>query len=229
MPILASDVIEWEFEDAELGEQRTNFLKLTKHPNEFKDYCARLLNGEKHRTSEDGQKQYCAHRAGHDTDHVGEGACRRHGGMAGRFSKHGKYAPVNEHRLYNRVVQYAQRDRPQLMDLTFELAATRVLIEEIVQHFPEPDDDNMLEYFSAIDRLQSMVGTVGSLLEKISRVEARSVLTAGEVMLLKAKIEAVLMRYIPDAQMRQLAFLDLENSIPSQQQIEAKTTIIEGK
>lgn len=153
---------------------------------------------------------YCARTAGQGTDHVGSGACSKHGGVNNATAvtkiKTGRNAVATRNRLAVDVDLYLQRDRKDLLDLTKEFATLRAVLDEYMDWFPDPSADN---YYSAIDRLQSVVGTLGSLVDKMSKVENRNTLTIAQVMYLRATIVDIFMKYINDPDMRDRAVKEL--------------------
>jgi hypothetical protein len=156
------------------------------------------------------QGMYCARHAGQGTDHVGTGACSKHGGLNNATAvtkiKTGKNAVSTRNRLAADVDLYLQQDRKKLLDLTREFALLRAVLDEYMTQFPEPGQDG---YGYAIDRLQSVVGTLGTLVDKMSKVENRNTLTIAQVMYLRATIVDIFMKYIEDPSMRERAVKEL--------------------
>lgn len=152
----------------------------------------------------------CTNTAGKWTDHVGSGACKKHGGANDQYSvtkiKTGKNASSTKNRLAADIALYLNKDRKDLLDLTREFATLRAVLDEYMDNFPNPMSDN---YFAAIDRLQSVVGTLGSLVDKMSKVENRSTLTTAQVLYLRATVVDLFMKYLPDPDMRTRAVKEL--------------------
>lgn len=154
----------------------------------------------------------CSQEAGFGTWHSGAGACRYHGGLAGRNVKTGKNAPVSRSHLAKKINDYIETgDRDSMLDMTYELAAMRVLFQEVVDHFPSPDEQG---YSGNVQRLISMVTATGSLLDKISRIQSRNNITAAQVMLLRVTIAEILVKYVPDVGKREMAMKELMDMIP---------------
>lgn len=145
----------------------------------------RLTNGSGNR---------CANHAGKGTWHVGTGACRKHGGNAGRPPTTGKHAVMAQHRLAGTIQEYMDGDHGELMDLSKELATIRALFAEFMEEFPEPYDDR---YGIQLQRATAMIQATGSLVEKISRIEARNTLTASQVLYLRVVMADILMKFVP--------------------------------
>lgn len=156
--------------------------------------------------------KWCSNPAGKWTDHPGFGACSKHGGLnnvSGAMKiTTGRNAVSTRNRLAADVDIYLQKDRKSLLDLTREFATLRAVLDEYMDWFPDPTADN---YYSAIDRLQSVVGTLGTLVDKMSKVENRSVLTTAQVLYLRATIVDLFIKYISDPIMRDKAVAELAN------------------
>lgn len=153
---------------------------------------------------------YCTRTAGMGTDHVGSGACRKHGGCnnitAATKITTGRNAVSTRNRLAADVDIYLNMDRDKLLDLTSEFALLRAVLDEYMAQFPTPQEDH---YYPAIDRLQSVIGTLGTLVDKMSKISNRSVLTTAQVLYLRATIVDIFMRYIDDPSMRERAVKEL--------------------
>jgi len=151
----------------------------------------------------------CAKSSGFNTWHKGTGACSRHGGATpeGNTIKTGMTSKIRQ-RLAVGIDKYLKLDRAQLLDLTYELATTRAVFEEFLEELPTPDSD---EYGMWFHRFTEIIGTMGSLVEKISKIENRNTLTAAQVLYLRATVADLLMKYIQDPAVRMRAAQELQS------------------
>lgn len=151
----------------------------------------------------------CTNPAGYDTWHLGSGACKFHGGNNSNHPNitNGKTARISKMRLAADIDNYLNKDRATLLDLSYELAASRVMFREFLEErFPDPTSD---EYGIALHRFTEIVGTIGSLVDKISKIENRNTLTAAQVMYLRATVADLLIKYIADPEERERAVREL--------------------
>ncbi len=149
----------------------------------------------------------CSNIAGFKTDHVGTGACAYHGGASKPHGiVTGANARVTKIRLQDQINEYLQMDRDKLMDLSFQLAATRAIFDEFIVRFPDPDDDN---YGINLHRFQGIVGTLSTIVEKISKIDNRNTLTTAQVLYLRATVADILMKYLKDPEVRERAAREL--------------------
>lgn len=148
----------------------------------------------------------CTKAAGAYTWHPGTGACKFHGGEAGRKIVHGRGSVVARKRLKASVEAYLAEDKDVLMDLTRELAVMKALMDEVLEKFPEDDDKS---YNTEIRKLVGLVQATGSLVEKVSKIEARNTLTAAQVLYLRATMIDLFMKWIPEPKDRQRAIDEL--------------------
>jgi hypothetical protein len=150
----------------------------------------------------------CTQQAGWDTSHLGTGACKLHGGCVdGVKITTGKYSRATKMRLNDNIQKYLDGDRNILLSLDYELAATKAVLDEFLEKkFVDTDDDN---YGSSFNKFVEIIGTLGTLVEKISKMETRNTMTAAQVMYLRATVLDLLMKYIPDANMRETAAREL--------------------
>lgn len=163
---------------------------------------------------EDRSGMFCERAAGHNTDHKGQGACRSHGGMNHAMvpfgvTDGGRSVMTVKH-LRAKIDQYVATDRDQLMDLTFELASLRVMFEELIDIFPDPTEREFSLY---LDKAADLVNGIGSLVDRISKVESRNTITANQVLYLRATIADLFAKHITDTHTRELALRDLMNRI----------------
>jgi len=163
----------------------------------------------------EGTGNRCTNTAGKGTWHVGEGACRKHGGNAGRPPTTGKYAFRARERLADRIEYFLEHDYDKLMRLDTELAALKLLILDFIEEFPSPDDK---KFSIAVTRLTAMIQAAGSLVEKISRVESRNALTTQQVLYLRVTMADILMKYVP-VEKRERAIAELAQRVGSSTQL----------
>lgn len=150
----------------------------------------------------------CINPAGYDTWHLGTGACKFHGGANGAASsiKTGAHARIAKMRLSGTIDDYLHLDRDKLLNLDYELAASKAIFDEFMGEFPDMTDD---AYFPALHRFMDIVNLLSNLIEKISRVETRNTLTAAQVLYLRATVADLFMKYIPEPMMREKAAKEL--------------------
>lgn len=212
MPIFESDIIHVTRETKTLGGD-TYWVE---HPNwkgEERALCYRKTkNVEGYPTPEPGSR--CANLAGNRTWHKGEGACSRHGGSRGVNGKtitNGKGAKTARRHLKRRIDEYIETgDREELLDLTYELAALRVLFQEVVEQFPDPKDK---KYSIQVNRAVTMIQATGALVEKMSRIEARNNITTAQVIYLRVVVADILAKYITDISARERAVKELMSRV----------------
>lgn len=147
----------------------------------------------------------CAREAGFGTWHRGTGACRWCGGNAGRKPSTGRQSKMARIRLGTEIQEYLDGNMQTLFDLRFELATVKAMFAEFMEGFPEPEDK---DYGINLQRAQQLVGTIGTLMDKMSKVESRDTLTISQVLYTKAVVADILMRYVPEGQ-RERAVADL--------------------
>lgn len=73
----------------------------------------------------------CGLPAGHGTDHVGEGRCRRHGGATP--VKHGRYSTITRPRIAELVAQFAADPEP--LNIRSELDLLRALTLDFIERY----------------------------------------------------------------------------------------------
>jgi len=168
--------------------------------------CYRTLTGKDTR----GQGLRCNRVAGLGTDHYGVGACKLHGGNTNLASiiKTGKGAIVTRNVLQDKIDEFLTGDMSDLSDLSLELAGMRAIFHEFLENFPQISDDN---YGIALSRASKLVAAIGTLLEKISKIEARNTLTAAQALYLQATVADILLKNIADPIARERAVKELTN------------------
>jgi hypothetical protein len=183
---------------------------------DVKEYpvCFRIINNKE--KNPDGLLR-CANPAGHNTDHPGTGACSVHGGVLAnvdnviKFIKNGRSAYVTRASLSGKIERYLNEDAEQLFDLSKELAALRAIFEEVIEKMAEPTDP--LKYGDDVFRIVNLVGTIGTLVEKISRINSRNTLTSAQVLYLRATVADILVKYIRDPNDREQAVKELTSRV----------------
>lgn len=149
----------------------------------------------------------CTHPAGYRTDHPHTGACRFHGGATKTPTiTTGMYAVQTRKRLDENIQAYLNKSRNELLDLTQHLAATRAIFDEFINNFPDPTNDDYGVWFA---RFNSLIATLGTLVEKISRIDSRNTLTAAQVLYLRAVMIDVLLKYIPEPDSREMVIREI--------------------
>lgn len=171
----------------------------------------------------------CERDAGWRTDHPGEGACRTHGGMGGRNNAiNGNRSEKSAKHMRSRIEDYISNDQNQLMDLSFELGALRVMFQDMIDMFPDPESDDYTIY---VARTLKMITAAGSLVDKISKIENRNTITINQVLYVRALIANMFMKYIPDPDMRERAIKELAASIPTtvgEEVVDRPRILVEG-
>lgn len=210
--IRSSDVLTHEVDAGTLGGD-THWIETTKWQGELHAVCFRPV-----RNKETGAGGRCSNVAGYGTDHVGTGACKFHGGdtLKNVAISHGQYAYKTRMALKDRIDAYVDGpDSKKLYDLTYELAAMRVLFQQTINQFPEEGSEDYERNFGiSARRAMEMIQATGSLVDKISRIESRNALTAAQVLYLRTRLADILVRYIKDPELRQRAIEDLALAIP---------------
>lgn len=128
--------------------------------------------------------------------------CRMHGGASpGRPVIHGRYSLAHRAALADKMRAFLEDPRPG--DLSHELALMRALLADFLDRFPTGQPLPAKE----IERIMAMIAEVSRLVERISRIQNATALTAAEVRLLEAVLADLLTRYLDDPTKR-LRFLD---------------------
>ena len=153
----------------------------------------------------------CTLPAGYRTDHVGQGACSRHGGTTKRLTiTNGVTAVKTRMRLADKIDNYLHMSRDELLDLTQHLAATRAIFDEFMDEFPNPNDNNYGTWFA---RFNTLITTLSTLVDKISRIDSRNTLTAAQVLYLRATMVDILMKYIGNPDDRERAIREIASRL----------------
>jgi len=97
------------------------------------------------------RNKYCKQRAGHRTDHPGEGRCAWHG--KGGVLKHGRYSTVSRKSLREHLVRIKEESADRT-DLTEEVDMLRAIAADFVDRYEEIVDAllnwNSTEYADAV-------------------------------------------------------------------------------
>jgi hypothetical protein len=169
--------------------------------------CMRQIPGRNH------AGDLCMQLAGFDTWHQGTGACSKHDKTK---DKPGNAPKEREHSYGNRlktaINEYLTKDKTSLMDLTKELAATRAIMDYMLENF-DPDDVENFKFDVWLRHFTGTIGALSNLVERISRVDNRNALTAAEVLFIKATMVDLFMKYIPDPTAREQAAKELASRI----------------
>lgn len=109
-------------------------------------------------------------------------------------------------RLEDRIDNFLD-DRENLLDLSQELATARAMFEEFIEKVqPDPDSD---DYGIHLARTIKLVSTIGTLVDKISKVQSRNALSAAHVLYVRAAIADLFVKWISDPDDREAAIQDL--------------------
>jgi len=127
--------------------------------------------------------------------------------------------------LANKIEEYQEVDKEQLFDITYELATVRAIFRELVKNISDYDDDT---FGKDLFRITQLVGTIGTLVDKISSIEARNTLTISQVLYFRTVIADILLKYVTDPDMRQLAAQELVQRVGSKKEY-ARIDIIDAK
>lgn len=202
MSVSVNDIVQLEVEEGTAG-GKTNRAVLRGRGESLKAYCLRPIFNQ--------PDLRCTSPAGYRTSHLGTGACNRHGGADRTPTmSNGMQAYATKNRLKAQIDKYLELDRGQLLDMTRELAFMKAMLEEQMERFPDPEDENYAMWFH---RATELIGTMGTLVDKISRTDSRNTLTAAQVLYLKVTMADILMKYIVDPAMRQRATIELANRV----------------
>jgi len=129
----------------------------------------------------------CQHEAGWATDHVGEGRCKLHGGINKSSIKTGRYAKAAHGRLGKKIREHLNDPNP--LDLTSELAILRARVDFIAEQI---DDQNTLPTADQSAAIVAVVSGIQRLVDTISKVQTRELLTSNESLYLLVTLADVL-------------------------------------
>lgn len=210
MPVRLSEILHKTVEKGTLGGD-TFWIEHPDWQGEERALCLRKVSRRNMKRNHLPPDSRCAREAGWGTWHIGEGACKTHGGSDKRTDpsriKNGKRAPASRNELKRRIDAYIEDgDRDTMLDLTYELGALRVLFEELIAYFPDPTDE---KYTIQVNRAVTMIQATGSLVDKISKIQSRNNITAAQVMYLRAVVADILAKYLTDPDYRERAVKEL--------------------
>ena len=207
MSIPESEILHKTTEKGTLGGD-TYWIEHPEWAGEERALCFRKISRTSMEKGDLPRDSRCAREAGWGTWHIGEGACKTHGGTDKRArAKNGQNSIASQNELKSRINAYIESgDRDSMLDLTYELAALRVLFQELVEHFPDPTDKS---YTIQVSRAVTMIQATGSLVDKISRIQSRNNITAAQVMYLRAVVADILAKYLTDPDYRERAVKEL--------------------
>lgn len=130
--------------------------------------------------NEQAKSAYCSLGAGWGTDHVGSGACRKHGGN--NPIKHGRYSDIAREKLGERHDRW--RSDPELATIDGEVAILRGLMERQIEGDASPAEvaDMAERVVKAVDVLLKhkakfgiTIETFNSLMEQMGMIVERHV------------------------------------------------------
>jgi hypothetical protein len=133
------------------------------------------------------RRKYCRNRAGTRTSHPGVGRCWVHGGKDDDHVKHGL------HRRYQfktdaraRKLEHHAAD-PTPLDLSAELALSRVLLQEWLERENTDEADGI-----------KLVGEVTRIVERIESIDAKNHITYAQLKRFLWGVSQVLEHYVTD-------------------------------
>jgi hypothetical protein len=192
---------------------RTYFVILPDKPE--KALCMRTMH------KKGGQS--CTNPAGYGTDHPGTGACKYHGGcVTGQaVITTGNYAIVTRSRLAEKIDEYLSKDRAQLLDMTGEFAALKVIFNEVLDKAPDPnakleitDGGVIIDHYGRwLNQIQKLLSTMGTLVEKITQADSRNTLTAAQVVFFKTVVADILIKHLSEPADRERAVKELTSRL----------------
>jgi len=168
--------------------------------------CLRPIKGRGH------TGDLCMEIAGDNTWHQGTGACIKHDTAVDATAPKKEREHSYGNRLKTAINEYLTKDKTSLMDLTKELAATRAIMDYMLENF-DPDDVENFKFDVWLRHFTGTIGALSNLVERISRVDNRNALTAAEVLFIKATMVDLFMKYIPDPTAREQAAKELASRI----------------
>jgi len=172
-----------------------------------KKHKRKLYKCNRKTSTEDAKEDKCNKYAGWRTDHTGTGACYLHGGTAGRKATIAdrRQSFMARYRLQDKIDVLLQ-DTEALLDLSTELAAAKAIAQELIETFPEREDDHFTIHLA---RFTNVLKTLANVTDKISLIQSRQALTAAQVMYVRAAIVDVFVKHIKDPTEREHAVKDL--------------------
>lgn len=211
MAISKEDCTSIEIEDGTIGGS-TYYVRHPKWNNEERAICCRPV---KNIPGYDRANMFCERAAGWRTDHEGEGSCRTHGGShssRGRQYSTGERSVATKKHLKKRVDDFIEKDKNDLMNLDTELAAMKLLFQDLLEMFPESHEDE--GYGMYMNQAMKLVNIISDVVDKISKIESRNTITVNQVMYLRVRLATMFTKYIEDPEKRQRALRELVASMP---------------
>ena len=150
----------------------------------------------------------CSHQAGWGTEHPGTGRCKFHGGSAGRRPIHGRQSHILRQDLQDKINEYIEQGIPALLDLSRELATQKALLEHMLEYYAS-EDVTSEDLALVAPALMKSAEMIGSMAERINRMQNSTALTANQVLYLQVTVSDILMKYIQDPTDRELAAKEL--------------------
>lgn len=131
---------------------------------------------------------FCSLQAGLGTSHLGKESCKYHERMPPM--KHGRYATITKNRIIDAMEQY--RNDPDALNLIPELAMLRGSLEVFLSstNKSEMSDKTISLVLKATD-------SIGSMVDKIDKIQSRQILTAASARLLMLRAVDIAKLYIP--------------------------------
>lgn len=144
---------------------------------------------------------YCKWKAGQETDHVGEGRCKHHGGKGGTPVKHGLYSSGLRQEIRQSVDKAEGKDQPG--DMWKEVAVLRGLLDRYLSRLDEVGQEDLQN----VSKIQSEVRkTINTIHEMMMRTRP----TEQEVDRLVSGFADILKTYV-DEESRRAALEDLRS------------------
>lgn len=211
MAVTKEDCTRIEMEEGTIG-GATYYVRHPKWNDEERAICFRPTRWKRY--DDDGNPfpvEHCERPAGMATQHEGQGACKTHGGGPRNNGINGMRADVAVRQMKSRVEEYKKLGMAQLLDLSEQLAAARVVFEDMIDMFPDSDHD---DWFIYVDRLMKLIDSIAKVADKISKMESRNAITINQILYLRARIADILVKWIKDPDDIDFAIADLATAIP---------------
>jgi len=144
----------------------------------------------------------CDRTAGYGTAHLGYGRCKQHGGevenkAVGRL-KHGMTSKYLSQAVQDKIQKYMADPDPS--NITQELAKSRALAEITLEMILEAGDPAALA--SNIPSIQKQLTAITEMADRLTRIEQRYALTAGQIAYVQSTMVQLINTYIPDPRVR---------------------------
>jgi len=119
---------------------------------------------------------YCRLHSGYKTDHVGNGRCKFHGGLAGRRITHGLYSkqlPSTIRKEFDKLSK-----SPELINLSSELALTKTLLLNFLENIEDKLNDTdsnwwVQEVSKGVSTMSGEAVALMKLLEQMGKIFSR--------------------------------------------------------